>query len=149
VRPADLVRPARSARALLPPADNAPAAARRLVSTMLLAWGCVEQVEVAELVISELVSNAVQYAAEFGDLEIELAVDAATIHISVADGSTYLAQPRQIGKGDPDNSNSTGTRGLGLRLVERVARQWGVEEYVLGKRVWVELPLTPAAGDRR
>jgi signal transduction histidine kinase len=122
----------RSARALFPPDDGAPAAARRVVATMLLAWGCVEQVELVELVTSELVSNAVRYAAEFGDIELELAADATTICLSVADGSTAQPAPR------PDSYDGAG--GLGLRLVERVATRWGVEDYVLGKRVWLELP---------
>jgi anti-sigma regulatory factor (Ser/Thr protein kinase) len=98
---------------------------------MLMAWGCVEQVELVELVTSELVSNAVRYAAEFGDIELELAADDASISVSVADGSTTPPTPRE--------PSDAAIGGMGLRLVERVAARWGVEEYVLGKRVWVEL----------
>lgn len=125
---------ARSARALLPADDRAPVAARRLASTLLLAWGHVDQVEMVELIIGELVTNAVVHAGDFGDLELELDADSDCIRLSVADGSTE----------SPVLRNTIGDGGLGLRLVETVAAQWGVDEYVLGKRVWVELPARPA-----
>ena len=120
-----------SARAVLPPSSRAPLAARRLVSTLLLVWGYREQVEIAELVVSELVSNSVRYAADAGDIEVELLVDSGVIQLSVADGSAEhpVFQP----------DSRTDHRGLGLHLVERVAIRWGVEDYLLGKRVWIEL----------
>jgi anti-sigma regulatory factor (Ser/Thr protein kinase) len=129
---------ARSARALLPPDDGAPVTARRLVTTMLLAWGCNEQVELIELLTSELVSNAVRHAGEFGDIELELAADGAMISLSVADGSTAPVTLRD------GVHQASGQGGLGLSLVERVATRWGVEEYVLGKRVWLELARAPS-----
>jgi len=54
--------PSWTARAMLPPDPGAPVAARRLVSTLFMAWGLADQVEVAELVVSELVSNSVRHA---------------------------------------------------------------------------------------
>lgn len=122
-----------TARALLPPNDRAPLAARRFVSTLLLAWECFERVELAELLVSELVSNSVRYAADAGDIEVELLVDDRAIQLSVADGSPERPVMRGDGEGE--------RRGLGLHLVERVADRWGVEDYVLGKRVWLELPV--------
>jgi len=121
-----------TARALLPANDRAPLVARRLVSTLLVAWGCADQVELTELVTSELVSNSVRYAADAGDIELELLVDADIIQLSVADGSP----DSPVVRADPAGER----RGLGLQLVERVALRWGVEEYLLGKRVWLELP---------
>lgn len=128
-----------TARAVLPATDRAPLAARRVVSTLLIAWGCADQVEVAELVTSELVSNAVRYAAEAGDIEVELVVDDRVIQLSVADGSPEYpsVHPQDSGRHN----------GLGLHLVERVSSRWGVEDYLLGKRVWLELPLPSARVD--
>lgn len=122
-----------SARAVLPPTTRAPLAARRFVSTLLLVWECVQQVELAELVVNELVSNSVRYAADDGDIEVEILVDAQVIRLSVADGSAERPVMRPAAGG--------GRRGFGLHLVERVALRWGVEDYLLGKRVWLELPL--------
>ncbi len=117
----------RSARALLPADLHCPTAARRLVSTLLLAWGCLDNVEIMELLTSELVSNAVQHAGDLGDIEVELSVDAASIRLFVSDGSTEMPVSRP------------GGTGLGLPLVQRLARQWGVEEFILGKRIWLEI----------
>jgi anti-sigma regulatory factor (Ser/Thr protein kinase) len=121
-----------AARIIFPVSDRAPVTARRLVSTILLAWGCGEQVEIGELVASELVANAVQYAGNDGDIELSLVARAGTIQLSVADGSpdypVLLASPHNE------------FRGLGLHMVDRVATRWGVHDYLTGKRVWVELP---------
>lgn len=126
----------RTARAMLPATDRAPLAARRLVSTLLVAWGYADQVELAELVVSELVSNAVRHAGDAGDLEVELAAGADGITLWVADGSPErpVLEPEQEGV----------RPGLGLQLVDRVARSWTVEDYLFGKRVRVELDGSPA-----
>jgi anti-sigma regulatory factor (Ser/Thr protein kinase) len=119
-----------TARAMLPADDRAPRSARRLTSTLLLAWGCADRIELAELIVSELVSNAVRHAAHAGDLELELSLGPDGIELSVADGSPDLPVLR------PDAGEDGG---LGLHLVDRIASRWGVEEHLLGKRVWVEL----------
>jgi anti-sigma regulatory factor (Ser/Thr protein kinase) len=126
------------ATALLPPTDRALFAARRTVSALLLAWGYAEAVERVELVTTELVANGVRHAGHDGDLELEVWGDADTIRVSVADGSPEIPQVR-------DNGGHPAARGLGLRMVERLALRWGVEEYLLGKRVWAELPVRAAS----
>ena len=125
-------RRAWSARAVLPATERAPQSARRLVSTLLIAWGLPEQVEITELLTSELVSNAARFAAEAGDLELELSSDGSVIRLSIADGSPAPAELR------PRPQDGAGN--LGLQLVDRVAIRWGVQDYLLGKRVWVHLP---------
>jgi anti-sigma regulatory factor (Ser/Thr protein kinase) len=122
-----------SARAVVPATDRAPLAARRLVSTLLIAWGLPEQVEITELLASELVSNAVRFAAAAGDLELELSTNGSVIRLSIADGSPAPAEL----KTRPDQ----GSGNLGLQLVDRVAISWGVQDYLLGKRVWAHLPI--------
>ena len=126
---------ARSARALLPLNERTPVTVRRLVSTLLIAWGLSDQVELAELVASELASNAVRHAGDAGDLELELSFDGDAIRLCFADGSPLHPVLRRGVEGR--------RQGLGLQLVDRVATRWGSEDYVLGKRVWVELPTQP------
>jgi anti-sigma regulatory factor (Ser/Thr protein kinase) len=133
-----------TARATLPADPGASVAARRLVSTLFLAWGLHDQVEVAELVVSELVSNAVRHAGDSGDLELELLVQDDSVRLSVADGSPdYPVLRSAAERSGPGNQPG----GLGLHLVDRVAQRWGVEDYLFGKRVWVLLTTTePSRG---
>lgn len=112
-----------SARVMLPGDDAAPRAARRLVSTLLLAWGYRGRVELVELLASELVSNAVGRSDPGELLELELWADEAQIRVSVADSA---AEP-------PPNP---GTDDAAFRLVERIADDWAVEDFVFGYRVW-------------
>jgi len=126
-----------TARVLFPANERAPFVGRRLISTMLMAWGYAQQVELAELVVSELVSNAVRYAGDAGDLELEVIADDQLIRLSIADGSDERPVLNTSSPGQPG--------GMGLQLVDRVATRWGVQDHLLGKRVWVELPAQPAA----
>ena len=126
-----------NARTTLPPVPQAPAAARRLVVTLLALWGPADLVELAELVVSELVSNAVRHAGSDGDLELELTAGGGRVFVSVADGSP--THPRVL----PLDLERLG--GRGMRLIDQVATAWGVEDFIFGKRVWVEL--STADGD--
>lgn len=108
---------------MLPGDDAAPRAARRLVSTLLLTWGYRSQVELVELLTSELVSNAVGRTDPGEVLELELWADEVQIRVAIADSA---AEP-------PPNP---GTDDAAFRLVERIADDWGVEDYVFGYRVW-------------
>jgi len=125
--PAGSSAPAWSARALLPADHGAPRAARRVVSTLLLAWGYRSQVELVELVASELVSTAVRRAAPAEILEVDLWTDQSLVWVSVTGGSAE--PPPAPGTADPS-----------LRLIDRVCEDWGVEESVLGHRVWAAIP---------
>jgi anti-sigma regulatory factor (Ser/Thr protein kinase) len=125
-----------TARAMIPANSGAPVAARRLVTTLFLAWGLSDQAEIAELVVSELVSNSVKHAGDYGDLEIEIVADGDTARLSIADGSPDHPVLRAAGE------HRDG--GLGLHLVARVSSRWGVEDYLFGKRVWALLD-TPSA----
>jgi len=131
--------PSWTARAMLPPDPGAPVAARRLVSTLFMAWGLADQVEVAELVVSELVSNSVRHAGDAGDLELELVCDGRSVRLSVADGSAVYPVMRSEGDARAESDRHGG---LGLHLVDRVSQRWGVEDYLFGKRVWVLLSAT-------
>ena len=137
--------PAWTARAMLPAHPEAPVAARRLVSTLFLAWGLAEQVEVAELVVSELVSNSVRHAGDAGDLELEVIAEDDLVRLSVADGSPV----HPVLRTETEQRQATDRHGgLGLHLVDRVSVRWGVEDYLFGKRVWVELSARAADGSQ-
>jgi two-component sensor histidine kinase len=92
------------------------------------------------LVVSELVTNSVAHAATGPEERLELDVDVreSCVHIEVSDDGTHL-RPRSTPR-HPDAPSP-----LGLALVDRLARAWGVERDGEGHtRVWCELPLSRA-----
>jgi two-component sensor histidine kinase len=86
------------------------------------------------VVVSELVTNAVQLGAGCGVIGIE--ASGPQVVVSVADGSAVVPRRRE-----PD-----GRGGRGLVLVEALTRRWHVEEHEGGKRVRAELRAYPGTG---
>jgi anti-sigma regulatory factor (Ser/Thr protein kinase) len=108
---------------------DSPRTSRKAVLAVLSAWGYVDDDWTADVsvVVSELVTNAVQHGAGFVVIGIE--ASGAQIIVSVADGSAVVPRRRE-----PD-----GRGGRGLMLVEALTRRWHVEEHEGGKRVRAEL----------
>lgn len=93
----------------------------------------------AELLASELVTNAVQHGSPV--IELDVAAGASSLTVRVADGGVALpAQRRRPARDEP--------RGRGLRLVEQMAADWGVEtdRGGAGKTVWFRLGRRHASG---
>jgi two-component sensor histidine kinase len=89
------------------------------------------------LLVSEVVSNAVQHSAGPPEAPIELvaAFTDATIRITVTDaGRGFTPRPR-----DPSSTRD----GYGLYLLEKVATSWGVDSHG-DTKVWFELALAAA-----
>lgn len=87
-------------------------------------------VQALALMVSELVSNAVEHG--HGAVSIELvSVDGGRLRVGIADGSDGLPQRRQAAPG--------ALSGRGLEIVERLALDWGWEPLEGGgKLVWFE-----------
>ena len=109
---------------------TSPAAARRFVAAALAEWECGDDSEVVQLLVSELVTNAVMHAGSQADVAVILRRD--VVRIEVGDRSSDV--PR-AGRVDPDARS-----GRGLWLVEQMSSAWGVEEIADGKVVWFEVP---------
>ena len=123
-------------RLQLPARPTSPGEARRFVGDVLRGHGVQtdEVVEAALLLTSELVTNAVLYAA--GTIDVDVDIDLRAVRVEVGDHSTEQPAPRDAG---PDE-----TSGRGLHLVEAMARAWGVEQQRDdGKVVWFELDVPP------
>jgi anti-sigma regulatory factor (Ser/Thr protein kinase) len=86
-------------------------------------------VEIAELLTSEVVTNAVVHGGSAVRVEVET-VDGRT-RISVCDNDP--GQPELRSPGLDDES------GRGMRLVDSLARRWGVQPAGSGKCVWFEV----------
>ncbi|WP_205471599.1 ATP-binding protein [Nocardioides sp. SYSU D00038] len=126
----------------LPDDPRAAAQARRFVRGRLGEWGVVgDAVDVVELCVSELVTNAVVHAGTGSALG--LAVDDGLLTVTVRDRGRVESQaPRPADEPDPLR-----VHGRGLRLVETLADRWGSERTGDGTRVWFVVDLgRPAAG---
>jgi anti-sigma regulatory factor (Ser/Thr protein kinase) len=117
----------------LPMHGTAARAARLLVREACDAWLVPQAVqEIAELVSTELVSNAVEHA--HSSSRFTLTCTRSALRLSVRDyRPTSVPRPRPI---DVESQ-----RGRGLHLVACLAQAWGVEQHPDGKTVWVSLPL--------
>ena len=107
------------------------AAARDLVRLHLLDQPA-ETVEIAALLTSELLSNALQHGA--GDPVLTLEVDETqlVVHVHDEDGTVDLA---------PLVIEPASARGRGLAIVDALATAWGVDPQPVGKAVWFSLAL--------
>ena len=109
--------------------------ARRLTRQTLADWGLQAASETAEVLVGELVTNAVRHA-HTGAVGLRL-VRADALLCEVSDDDQAL--PTLMSAGPQDEG------GRGLRIVSRLARQWGVSRQGSGKSVWFEQAL-PGAG---
>ena len=109
----------------------AVAEARGFVTDHLRRWDLESLVSDAELLTSELVTNAVLHAR--GDVTVTVAVAEGLAEIGVSDRSSDLPEQR------PPTWQAEG--GRGLRLVDLVALEWGVVSVDGGKQIWVRLDI--------
>ncbi|MET9331482.1 SpoIIE family protein phosphatase [Streptomyces cellulosae] len=112
----------------LEPEDAAPGRARRLARRQLSRWGMDELSDSVELLVSEVVTNAVRYASRPVTLRL-LRTD--VLRCEVGDDVPQLPRLRQ--------ARATDEGGRGLYLVNRLARRWGATRLSTGKVVWFEL----------
>jgi anti-sigma regulatory factor (Ser/Thr protein kinase) len=117
------------------PSPTTPASAREFVSTALRSKRVApETVDIARLLTSELVTNAVVHARS--PMVVSVHVTDRRVRVEVQDLDGAAAQPLR--------SDVADTHGRGLTIVSRLARDWGVEEHGDGKTVWFELRATRA-----
>ncbi|MGW7077298.1 SpoIIE family protein phosphatase [Streptomyces sp. NPDC054866] len=124
----DGIAPSDVAYWFLEPEDATPARARRLARSALERWGLQELTDSLELLVSEVVTNAVRYASRPVTLRL-LRTD--VLRCEVGDDVPQLPRLRQ--------ARATDEGGRGLYLVNRLARRWGATRLSTGKVVWFEL----------
>ncbi|MEV0115688.1 SpoIIE family protein phosphatase [Streptomyces sp. NPDC050844] len=111
----------------LPAEPVAAGQARELATQQLHRWGLEELSFATELVVSELVTNAVRYAE--GPIQVRLIRD-RTLLCEVADrGHT---SPHLRHSGDDDEG------GRGLFIVAQLVQRWGTRYTRSGKTIWTE-----------
>jgi anti-sigma regulatory factor (Ser/Thr protein kinase) len=114
------------------PADPALVAAiRKQAVKQVEHWGLEEATFTAELVVSELVTNAIRYGAR--PIRLRLIHGASTLICEVSDTShtaPHLRRARTFDEG-----------GRGLLLVAQLTQRWGTRHTPEGKTIWAELAL--------
>ncbi|MET9761181.1 SpoIIE family protein phosphatase [Streptomyces sp. NPDC006372] len=114
------------------PADpSAVAQTRKDVVTQMERWGLSDAVFVTELVVSELVTNAIRHAEP--PIQLRLIHDTALI-CEVSDGGNtapHLRRARTYDEG-----------GRGLLLVAQLTDRWGTRQSATGKTIWAEQSLS-------
>jgi anti-sigma regulatory factor (Ser/Thr protein kinase) len=112
---------------------DAPGHGRLLVQRSLRAWGIAHMIEDAQLVMSELLTNAVKAGAGLTTIQLRLAALRGTsLIIEVRDGNP---EPPVLKDAASDNEG-----GRGLMIVDAVCERWGYYHPThRGKAVWAEL----------
>lgn len=114
----------------LPPEPTSVSRARELACARLVQWGLDDLIDTAELLVSELVTNALRHGE--GDIRLRLLLD-RTLVCEVWDKG--LVQPRRRRARDTDEG------GRGLQLVSLLSDGWGSRRTPVGKTVWFEMSL--------
>ncbi|MCG7204684.1 ATP-binding protein [Streptomyces arenae] len=103
--------------------------ARRLVTARLGEWGAHELTDTAELLVSELVTNALRHTR--GALRLNLQLHDSRLLCEVED--TETASPvRAVADADAES-------GRGIELLDLLADSWGSVRTPTGKTMWFEL----------
>ncbi|MEU6415991.1 SpoIIE family protein phosphatase [Streptomyces spiralis] len=110
------------------PVDPAQVAqARALTARQLAAWGLDHAAFTSELIVSELVTNAIRHAR--GPVTLRL-IHAAALICEVSDSSLSAPHLRR--------ARMTEEGGRGLFLVAQLAARWGTRYHRDGKTIWAE-----------
>ncbi len=128
----------------VPPDPAAVSGMRDAVSQRLEAWGLAEFGFTMELILSELITNAIRYGT--APIHVRLIRD-RTLICEVADGSSTSPHLRYAA--------TTDEGGRGLFLVSQMAERWGTRYTPQGKVIWAEQALpeplrqpVPTPGER-
>ena len=108
--------------------------ARSVLAEPMKRWDLEDLIPTTELLVSELVTNAVKYSR--GDVTLRLVNEKALV-CEVLDNSGALPRLRQA-NGEDEN-------GRGLQVVRQLSQRWGSRRTATGKVVWCEQPLPGGA----
>ncbi|MFB6514781.1 SpoIIE family protein phosphatase [Streptomyces virginiae] len=115
----------------VPGEPSAVSRVRNAGAAQLAAWGLGEISFTTELILSELITNAIRYGS--APVRVRLLRDRALV-CEVSDGSSTSPHLRYAA--------TTDEGGRGLFLVAQYAARWGTRYTDRGKVIWAEVPLT-------
>lgn len=119
----------------LSPASSAPAESRQFAQDVCTEWRIGKVTSLAELVASELVTNAVMHART--EIGVSLRLSGDTLSVAVRDGD-----PRPMLRPSPGAAGAPGEEhGRGFLLLDAMADAWGTSPTADGKVVWANIGL--------
>ncbi len=112
----------------------APRIRREVVADLVARGVSASVVDESEVVVSELVANAIRHARPLPDgaIRVHWKVKNDVVEVEVSDGGAATV-PR------PAPPTTWGPGGRGLRIVRSLAHEWGVIEDPNGRTVWASL----------
>ncbi|MEW2294194.1 SpoIIE family protein phosphatase [Streptomyces sp. NPDC006743] len=119
----------------VPPDPAAVGVARGDVAGQLARWGLGEAAFSTELIVSELLTNAIRHAC--GPIGLRL-IHERTLICEISDGASTSPHLKR--------ARSTDEGGRGLFLVAQVAQRWGTRYSGCGKTIWAEQQLSRPGG---
>jgi anti-sigma regulatory factor (Ser/Thr protein kinase) len=105
---------------------EAAGAARERTAHTLAEWGLDREADTTEIIVSELVTNALRHAT--GPIELRLTRHDHTLSCEVSDGSGTFPQLQRARLEDEG--------GRGLFMVAQLCRRWGTRPTDSGKVIW-------------
>lgn len=126
-----LLDPSRVAEWDIPSDPAAVALIRGQCAGQLDAWGLDETAFTTELILSELITNAMRYGTQ--PIRVRLLHDVSRLICEVYDGSSTSPHLRRAA--------TTDEGGRGLFLVSQYAERWGTRYLPRGKVIWAEQAL--------
>ncbi|WP_405483484.1 SpoIIE family protein phosphatase [Streptomyces sp. NBC_00009] len=121
----------------IPSDPEAVSRVRAGVTRQLETWGLGQLAFTAELIVSELVTNAIRYGAQ--PIRLRLLYDSSNLICEVADDSSTSPHLRRAA--------ATDEGGRGLFLIAQFAGRWGTRYTAHGKIIWAEQALHDGAAE--
>lgn len=119
----------------LPPHDHSPARGRQFVREALFSTARQDVVDIAVLLASELITNAILHGRS--EVELTVEINSAGVKVSAADMNSRLPVMQSI--------DELALDGRGIAIVNLLASSWGVTATEGGKIVWFCLDLPRAS----
>ncbi|MFD9289174.1 SpoIIE family protein phosphatase [Streptomyces sp. NPDC060030] len=111
--------------------------ARRFVGERMSSWGLASMTDDLQLVVSEIVTNALVHAG--GDVELHLRVTAAHVRLEVRDSESNPPIPTALSMSEEERTQAE--HGRGLFIVDALTEGWNSSPNGRGKTVSLNMPI--------
>ncbi|MCA2229987.1 ATP-binding protein [Nonomuraea aurantiaca] len=119
------------------PADASVPAARHSVGAQVRRWGFAEEGDTAELLVTEVVANAIPHTSDPIQVRLSGTHDVLRVEVEQQGASAQLPAAKL-----PSTEDESGR---GLFLLESLSQEWGVDRTETGNVVWFELASSSSA----